>query len=171
MILVVSICKESLHNLEFVKPIEDILEKNQTPFSTIHYKKLRKRHLKKAEKVIICGTSLKDNDFLADLEKFSWINDFRRPILGICGGSHIMGLLQGKKLEKNFEIGLKEIKIHEDFLGVEKGETLQVYHLHGFSALPEIYQRDNYYATTFHPEVRNKNLVETFVKLQSDKFI
>ena len=77
-----------------------------------------------------------------------------------------MGLLQGNKLEKNFEIGLKEIKFKEDFLGIEKGTKLDVYHLHGFSALPEVYQRDNYFATTFHPEVRNKNIIENFAKMQ-----
>ena len=37
-ILIISTCKEKLHELEFVKPIEKILLKNEIQFSTINYK-------------------------------------------------------------------------------------------------------------------------------------
>lgn len=164
MILIINICKEKLHELEFVKPIEDILEKNKIEFFTKHFLKIKEHDIHKADKVIISGTSLKDNDFLEYLEKFSWINDFQKSVLGICGGSHIIGLLQGKKLKKQTEIGMKTITLKEDFLGKKKGEKLQVYHLHQFATLPEIFHKDNYYATLFHPEVRNKDLIEDFAK-------
>lgn len=163
MILVINICKEKLHELEFVKPIEDILKKNNTKFVTKHYKKLKENDLKKAEKIIICGTSLKDNNFLNDIRLFSWIKDFKKPIFGICGGSHIIGLILEYKLKKNKEIGLKEINIDEEFFGI-KGK-ISVYHLHGLEVLPEVYHKDNIYATVFHPEVRNKNMIENFIKI------
>lgn len=165
MILVVNICKEKLHYFEFVRPVEEALAESKAEFFTKHYRDLKERDIKKADKIIICGTSLNDNDFLRDLEKFTWLNDFKNPVLGICGGSHIIGLLQGQKLKKDLEIGLKEIKLKEDFLGIKKGEKLNVYHLHGFSALPEIYHKDNYYAVTFHPEVRNRKIIENFAGL------
>ncbi len=163
MILVINICKEKLHELEFVKPIEDILRKNNKGFFTKHYKNIKEGDLKKAEKIIICGTSLKDNDFINDVNIFSWIKEFKKPILGICGGSHIIGLVFGHELKKNKEIGLKEITLEKEFLGV-KGK-LQVYHLHGLQVLPEVYHKDNFYATVFHPEVRNKKIIENFINL------
>lgn len=163
MILVINICKEKLHELEFVKPIEDIIKRNNKKFVTKHYMNVKENDLEKAEKVIICGTSLRDNNFIEDVKIFSWIKDFKESILGICGGSHIIGLVLGFKLKTKKEIGLKKIQIEKEFLGI-KGE-ISVYHLHGLEVLPEIYHKDNLYATVFHPEVRNKKMIEEFVKI------
>ena len=68
MILIISICKEKLHELEFVKPIEDILKNNNAKFATKHYSKISKADLQRADKIIICGTSLKDNEYLQNLD-------------------------------------------------------------------------------------------------------
>ena len=119
------------------------------------------KDIEESEKIIICGTSIKDNEFLKNIKKFSWIKDYEKPILGICGGSHIIGLVLGKKIEKNEQIGLKKIKL--DFLGI-KGEK-EVYHLHGLEVLPETFKQGNIYATLFHPEVRNKEIIKNFIKL------
>ena len=158
MILLINICKEKLHELEFVKPVEDILIKNKIKGFIRHYSCLTKKDLEKADKIIICGTSLRDNEFLDKINKFSWIKNYKKPILGICGGSHIIGLTLGKELKKQKEIGLKEININ--FLGV-KGER-KVYHLHGFHTLPEVFNKENFYATLLHPEVRNKEIIVNF---------
>lgn len=160
-VLIINICKEKLHELEFVKPIEDILRKNKIKFKTKHYKNLIKRDLS-ADKIIICGTSLKDNNFLKDIKKFLWIKNYKKPILGICGGSHIIGLILKHKLENKKQIGLKEIKITE-FLGV-KGKK-QVYYLHNLQVLPETFNQKSIYATLFHPEARNKKLIINFCNL------
>jgi len=69
----------------------------------------------------------------------------------------------GYKLKKNKQIGLKEINIKKEFLGV-KGK-IQAYHLHQFHVLPDLFKKDNIYATLFHPEVRNKEIIENFCKL------
>jgi len=161
MILIISTCKEKLHELEFVKPVEKILKENKFKYLTKHYLKLNKKDFEKSSKVIICGTSLKDNKFLKDIKKFSWIESYKKPIFGICAGSHIIGLLEGKNLKKQEEIGLKKIKLN--FLGIS--EETEVYHLHKFAVLPEIFHEENIYATLFHPEVRNKNIIEEFIKL------
>ena len=159
MVLLINVCKEKLHYYEFVKPIEDILKKNNLKFFTRHYKKISKEDLKNADKIIICGTSLKDNEFLDDIKNFVWIKDYDKPILGICGGAHVIGLILGKKLKKNKKIGLKKIHI-KNFLGIN-GEK-DVYHLHQFSVFSEIYHEGNIYATLFHPEVRNKEIIANF---------
>ena len=67
MILIVNVCKEKLHYYEFIKPIEEILKKNEIKFVTKHYKDISKSDLKECEKIIICGTSLRDNQFLMQL--------------------------------------------------------------------------------------------------------
>lgn len=159
MILVINICKEPLHYFEFVKPIEDILRNSKIGFKTRHYLELKEEDLK-ADKIIICGTSLKDNKFLNNINKFKFLLDFKKSVLGICGGSHIIGLLLGFKIKKETRIGLKKIQLKKEFLGI-KGE-INTYHLHQYQLLPEIFKKNNFYATLFHPEVRNKKMIENF---------
>jgi len=161
MILIIKTNKEELHDLEFVKPIEDILSKNNINFFTMHYNNLTIKDINKTDKVIICGTSLKDNQFLEDINKFEWIENFKKPLLGICAGSHIIGLVLGYKVKKKMQIGLKDIQIN-NFLGMK--ERRQVYHLHNYQVLPEIFHKENIYAVLFHPEVRNKELIKNFCK-------
>ena len=163
MILLVNICKERLHFYEFVKPVGDILIKNNIKDFIRRYDCITKRDLEKASKIIICGTSLQDNEFLGNLEKFDWLKDYKKPVLGICGGSHVIGLLLGYKVKKEKEIGLKEINLEKEFLGLSG--KLSVYHLHQFRVLPEIFHKDNFYATLFHPEVRNKKMILNFARL------
>src|SRR3989344_5148282 len=88
-ILVMNVCKEKLHYYEFVKPIEDVLRREGFEFYTKHYTKFDDKDLK-ADKIIICGTSLKDNDFLEHLNFFTWIPFYEKPILGICAGMEII---------------------------------------------------------------------------------
>ena len=162
MILLINICKEKLHFYEFVKPVGDILIKNNIKGFIRHYACLTKKDLEKADKIIICGTSLKDNRFLNDIKKFDWIKNCKKPILGICGGAHIIGLVLGNKLKEEKEIGLKEIKIKE-FLAVNGKK--QAYHLHNFQVLPQVFHEKNLYATLFHPEVRNREMILNFAGL------
>ncbi len=165
MILIVSTCAEKLHELEFVKPVFDIVKKTLVSDIVIvkHYRNLTISDINKSNKIIICGTSLKDNDFLKDIKKFKWIKSYKKPIFGICSGSHLMGLVFGKKIKRKKEIGFKEIDIKEEFLGI-KGKR-QVYHLHNFQVLPETYHKKNFYATLFHPEVRNREMIGDFLKV------
>lgn len=180
-ILVLNICKEKLHYFEFVKPIEDILKNKNIDFYTKHYTKFEDKDLK-ADKIIICGTSLKDNYYLSNLKFFKWIDFYNKPLLGICGGMQILSNHFKVSVFENQEIGLNEINFKKDFLGF-KGK-LKVYQLHNFAiqeneryfesyAFPEksnvvqaIKHKDKQiYGVLFHPEVRNKELVEKFCEL------
>ena len=174
MILLINICQHKLHELEFVSPIENILKNNEIKFKTKHYKKLTKNDIDKANKVIICGTSLKDNDFLKHINKFSWIKTYKKPILGICGGMHILHLIYGGKKIKNKKIGQVRITFKKEFLGL-KGYR-EVYNLHQYYISSKEFNISNkrqtskhhnkeLYGVLFHPEVRNKDLITKFVKL------
>ncbi|MBI2629285.1 hypothetical protein HYW74_04325 [Candidatus Pacearchaeota archaeon] len=180
MILIISTCQHKLHELEFVKPIEDILKINNIKFKTINYKNINKKELNHADKIIITGTSLADNDFIKHINKFKFIKPYNKPILGICAGMHILGLIYKGKLKKEKQIGLINVNFEKEFLGLKNKK--QVYNLHGlytdFNNLDnfEVYSQNKtpqavkhktlpYYGVLFHPEVRNKSLIEEFCKL------
>lgn len=104
-ILVLSTCAEKLHELEFVRPVEDVLRGKgfsgdsenlsgrHIDFFTKHYSEVSEEDLENCDKVIICGTSLRDDKYLEDLEKFDWLLDFDKPVFGICAGMQILGLV------------------------------------------------------------------------------
>ncbi len=177
MILLINICKEKLHTYEFVKPIENILKQNNLQNKIKHYKEIKETEIKKFSKVIICGTSLKDNQYLKEINKFNWIKEGEKPILGICGGMQIIGLIYGGELKQKTEIGYYKEKF-TSFLGL-KGEQ-QVYHLHNnyiqFTKEFQEYsdseinqaikhKNKNIYGALFHPEVRQKSLITNFCKI------
>jgi GMP synthase (glutamine-hydrolysing) len=177
MILLINICKEKLHYYEFVRPIEDVLKMNKIDFFTLNYNEILQGDLDKAEKIIICGTSLKDNGFIENIDNFRWIRDFSKPILGICGGMQIIGLIFSGKIKKKTEVGFF-IEKFSNFLGLN-GEK-EVYHLHNnYISLPENFEQfsssdisqaikhktKDIYGVLFHPEVRQKDLIIRFCEL------
>ena len=103
--------------------------------------------------------------------------NFDKPVLGICGGMQIIGLIFGGKLKKKTEIGFYEEKFVKKFLNLENVE--KVYHLHNnyinFNYLDfEIFsgeevsqavkhKKKNIFGVLFHPEVRQKGLIKEFV--------
>jgi len=183
-ILIINICKHELHYYEFVKPIEKILEGIEIKYSTKDYDKISKNDLEKSSRIIICGTSLKDNNFLEELPLFDNILKSNKPILGICGGMEILGTLLGGSIKERKEIGTTEITFQKDFLGVNKSEEKQVYHLHNFyvdfsdikdeveisaysyNIIPQAFKHKTkkIYGTLFHPEVKNKEIIINFCK-------
>jgi GMP synthase-like glutamine amidotransferase len=178
MILIIDICSEALHYYEFVRPIEEILRKDKFSFQTLHYSQINKNILDKATRVIICGTSLKDNEYLNNIDKFLWLKKFKQPVLGICAGMQIIGSIFNQKIDKNQEIGFFYEKFTKNFFSLNK-ET-EVYHLHNnyikFNKKQfDIYnkgkiiqairkKRTNIYACLFHPEVRNQKVISKFAK-------
>jgi len=169
----------NLHYFEFVKPIEDVLTKNNIEFETVFYKKLKPEIISKADKIIISGTSIRDNNFVKNLNFFKWIKDFEKPILGICSGMQILGLIYNGKYRNHQEIGLTIVDFKDEFLGLK--EKLEVYELHNYyveSNEFEIFavsrnchqavkhKNKPFYGVLFHPEVRNKNLILNFAKIK-----
>jgi GMP synthase (glutamine-hydrolysing) len=178
MILIINICRHELHYFEFVKPVEDIVVDAGLKYSVIHIEHLNKSHLDSAERIIICGTSLRDFDF--EKKDFSWIQKFDKPLLGICAGFQIICESYGFKTKKGIEIGLKNISFDKNFLGLEGNK--QVYCLHNnviekdakFAKEFGVYSNSKHiqaikknthpiYGTLFHPEVRNKKVIENFL--------
>jgi len=185
MILLINICKEKLHFNEFVKPIKDILLMEGFDSYVKDYDNVSQVDLNNADKIIICGTSLLDDEFLDNVDKFKWLLDYKKPVLGICGGMQVIGLVFGGKLKKarednrffkKKEVGFYNENFNEEFLGL-KGKV-EVYHLHNnyvdFSPDFDIscmghgiaqavkHNSLDVYGVLFHPEVRQKDLIRKF---------
>ncbi len=174
--LLVDLCykKNSLSSYEFLRPISKITGK----CTLKHYSEIEEKDLEFFEKIILCGTSLKDSNYMKNLKKFEWLRKTEKNILGICAGMQVIGLVFGAKIIKNKEIGIKEIntkKHNKLFDG-----NLRVYELHNYSikdtdfeilaesdkCIQAIKHRSkNIYGIMFHPEVRQEEVVKKFLEI------
>jgi GMP synthase (glutamine-hydrolysing) len=168
MILIISTCKEKLSELEFVRPIEEILEKYSY---TKHYTKIKKEDLEKAEKIIICGTALKDFKYLEDIKMFEWIRETKKPILGICSGAQIITLMFEGKLKDEARIGVHKVEMEEKkfdayFLNTKtidpEKEFLVTGKTDGIKCIIK-HKEKEITGILFHPEVLNKGIITNFV--------
>ncbi len=178
-ILIISVCNESLHELEFVKPVSNILDELNVKYELKYYKEVI--NFEEYSHVIICGTSLQDDYFLDGMEYFEWLRKYDGKVLGICAGMQILGLLFGGDITKKTEIGFYMENFPSDFLGVSGKQ--EVYHLHnncihnwkdtGFDvccvgdgkvAQAVKHEDKEFYGILFHPEIRNKEMVKRFLE-------
>ena len=181
MILIINICKEKLHYYEFVKPVLDVFKGDGKRCFVRNYVDLSEDDFDKAKKIIICGTSLKDDWFIKDFHKFDWLQDINKPVLGVCGGMQIIGLVFGGVLKEEIEIGFYTEVFKKEFLGLK--DEVEVYHLHknyvDFNHLGEFevfdkgklsqavkHKKKDIYGVLFHPEVRQKELFLNFLNLK-----
>lgn len=171
--------EDSLHYLEFVKPITEILESNNSEHNIIHYKKLDTININNYDKIIICGTALKNNDYLDNIQYFEILLSYTKPILGICSGSQIVGkIFANACIESQTEIGFYELEILEDER-IVKNINHKIYCLHNFyteenkdidviarTNIPQIFKtKTNKYGVLFHPEVRQEKIIINFINL------
>lgn len=173
MIILLSTCSEKLSEEEFVSPVARIVG----GCKILHYKE--KLDFKKNDKLIICGTALKDNDYLENLKRFNYLKDIEIPVLGICSGMQILCMINGSALSKKTEIGLIDIrttKPNKLFDG-----NFKAYSLHqnsvtlpkGFITIAKSrsiiqsvkHKEKEIYGVMFHPEVRNREMIEKFLTL------
>jgi GMP synthase (glutamine-hydrolysing) len=180
-ILVLDLCyeKNSIFQNEFVLPVTQILKSLDVLYDVKHF--LESYCPDSYSHIILCGVALKDFEYLNHVTSFSWIKDSVTPVLGICAGAQVISLLYEESLRDDEEIGLTKVNCTTDDI-ILKGCSfpLEVYTLHNkgiycgseFIELLEngtsqmIKHRDKkIYACLFHPEVRNKNIIENFLQV------
>jgi GMP synthase-like glutamine amidotransferase len=141
--------------------------------------KTGRRLLETADRIILCGTPLKDVGYMGRLEDFKWLKRFGRPVLGICAGMQAIAAVHGAKLEKCQEVGMTEVSVLKE--NPLMSGTFKAYGLHnfaakvprGFAALAEskacvqaiAHKKRPLYGVLFHPEVRNPEIIERFLQL------
>jgi len=131
------------------------------------------------DKIILGGTPLKEFNYLNHLDKFEWIKNTKKPILGICAGCQIIGKIFGADLIYSKEIGMIEIsKIKENILFEET--NFNAYSLHNksltnlskFEILAKSdksieaikHKQKEIYGVLFHPEIKNPQIILNFIK-------
>jgi GMP synthase-like glutamine amidotransferase len=179
MILVVDLNfkKDSLGFSEFVSPIVAIVEELDECVVR-HYLEVTREDLHQCSKIVLSGTALKDNVTLKQPDKFEWIKDCGKPILGICAGMQTIGAVFGSRLEKCLEIGMVQVatlKANPLF-----SSSFKAYALHNYSVQPSSefdaladsaacaqavkHKQKDIYGVLFHPEVRNKEILRRFIR-------
>jgi GMP synthase-like glutamine amidotransferase len=179
MILIVNVCSDKLSYLEFVKPVEDILKEAGAEFFTKHFQSLNHRDISRAQKVIICGTALKDFKYLDSTRRFTWINKSGKPILGICAGMQILAKLFNGRIIERTKIGRYKVRLirksgvtskdefHSYFLNskaVEPGEDFETLGESGNLKCLVKHKHRRFYGCLFHPEVLNPEIITNFLK-------
>ena len=179
MILVVDMnCKkDSLGFYAFVLPIVSIA-KALDECAVKPHTELTCEDTNQCDSIILSGTPLRDNATLSQPEKFEWIKTCGKPLQGICAGMQTIGLAYGLRLKRCLGIGMTQIttlKANPLF-----SSEFKAYALHNFSVEPsgevevlaestqcvqaiKHVQRD-VYGVLFHPEVRNKEIMQRFVR-------
>jgi GMP synthase (glutamine-hydrolysing) len=178
MILVVDMNwkNDSLGFYEFVLPIVSVA-KELNEVNVKHYAELKQEYLDKCDCIILSGTPLQDHGTLNHPEKFHWMKTCEKPILGICAGMQTIGLVFGLNLKKCLGIGMTQIttlKPNPLF-----SSAFKAYTLHNFSVMPSDdfdvlaestqcvqaikHEERDVYGVLFHPEVRNKEILQRFI--------
>ncbi len=166
-ILVISTCKNKLSEYEFIRPFLKYKPRIE------NYKEIKS--IKWADKIIITGTAIQDNDYINNLEFFEWINEIKKPIIGICSGAQIIGLVNGGKKINNKEIGM--VKTDGKIFGKKLTEVYSI-HQNGIRNIKDFdviskseksdqiikHKEKDIYGIYFHPEVRNMWIIDKFIE-------
>ena len=170
--------KGSLAFEEFVRPLESALD-GIAECRTAHYLEVDSGLLEGCDRVILCGTPLKEEGYLKRPQAFEWLRGFGKPVLGICAGMQAIAAAYGSRMVKCQEIGMTEVETVKDN-PLFKG-WFKAYSLHNWAVEPSgeftvlaksgncveaVKHNDReFYGVLFHPEVRNQDIIQKFAKL------
>jgi GMP synthase-like glutamine amidotransferase len=165
---------------EFVLPIANAIDRAGAEYRIAHFMDVGDM-LKGCDKIILCGTALKDNVYADHVAAFSWMKQMDVPILGICAGMQVIGALFGGCIFSRPSIGLEKINIVLETPLLGKPGEIEGYHLHNYSVtLPQDFLpiaktaegmdafkhcKRPIYGIMFHPEVRNRWILGHFANL------
>ena len=174
-ILLISTCKEKLSEYEFVNPIVELIKSFE--YDIINYRNLEMSNISLYDKIIICGTSLQDNVYLKYFDDFRKLKNHNKEILGICSGFQIICKMFDEEIIDQQEIGM--INVETQIKNPLVSGDFQAYNMHNFSA-DEVtsfnvlaksektiqmisHKKINIFGVSFHPEVRNQQIVTNFL--------
>jgi len=172
MILIINLATQKLSRYEFVEPIVELTKSLGLQCDVKHFTEIDE--IEKYERIILCGTALKDSDHLEHLDKFEWLKTCEKPVLGICAGFQTIAAVFGERIIKIREVGMTDIHIVKKTSLLDK--DLTVFALHHLGVKPtnmEVLARSDrcvhaikkgkIVGVLFHPEVRNSFVIENFL--------
>ncbi len=170
---------------DFVEPIKKILDLIPVGFYTVNYSACLTINFSEIDSVIMSG-SPQGNDIVdGHLPFFLWLKTFQLPVLGICAGHHITGVLYGAELLRSKEPESGDFMvdiIKQDPILNGMGSFFKVKQMHNDSITlpPEFellvssetcfnqlmkHKEKPLYTCQFHPEYFNPDLIRNFVEL------
>ncbi len=169
-ILIVSMCKFKEHELEFVRPLLQILKKLKN-YSIEIKKYYEKINFDLYDIIILSGTALLDFNYLNYIENFKSLKNTDKIVIGICAGLHVLAKIYSLNL-KDFEIiGKKEIKlldrnkIYSFFLTSKVIYDPKNFEVLGkYQNIPVFLRYKNTFLFAFHPEVLNQDMILKIVE-------
>ena len=175
--LLINLCSNPLSELEFVKPVEQILKSHGIIFHTKHYNKVTCKDIKSSDKVIICGTALKDAAFLEDLNWLIQLYEAGKSILGIGSSSQALVKFFNGRLIDRVKIGVFKVKVVKENRLVSKrlfqayfltkkvasdAGSLDVLAKAGEKPCMVKHEYKEVYGCFFHPEAMNPEIILNF---------
>ncbi|MCW4017216.1 MAG: gamma-glutamyl-gamma-aminobutyrate hydrolase family protein [Candidatus Bathyarchaeota archaeon] len=171
--------KNSLGYCEFVLPILEVAQPQES-CTVKHYVEVSEADIDSYSKVILSGTPLKDSAAPRQIEKFRWLKTTDKPVLGICAGMQVLGVVFSSKLVEYLEIGMTQIATLKEnplFSGEFKAYSLHNYCLEPSGEFEVLAKSANcvqaikhkqkpLYGILFHPEVRNPEILKRFLSLK-----
>ena len=171
MTLIISLCKDKLSELEFVRPIELLVGE----CTVKHHSKVKTNDIKNANRIILTGTALADFEYLNG--NFEWLKTTDKPVLGICAGMQIIAKQFGIPLKKKTTIGVRPVEVVKENKLCDA--TFNAYFLHtltgtgNFETLAKSegtpcmikHPQKQIFGCIFHPEVMNEEIIREFVRV------
>lgn len=177
-VLLIDLCSDPLSKLEFIEPIRNIAENSGFKALIKHYIKICLKDFEGVEKIIICGTALKDDEFLKHTDKFEWLKGINKPVLGVGSGSIPIAYAFKCKLINQLMIGsfktylVKKNKLtdkeifHPYFLTktvIRALNPLETLARTGRVDCMIKHKNKEVYGCLFHPEATNPEIVSNFL--------
>ena len=178
MILVVSTCRYRLSEEEFVRPIVEIVRGCGFECTVRRYDE--RLDVDDHSKVIVCGTALRDFDYLNHIENFECLIDFEGDVLGIRAGYQILAELYSNAMERIKKIGVYGVRVVKENPLIDENVRAYFLHTHALRSVneklePLALQDDevcmfkvkgkDFYGVSFHPEVLNVEILSNFLYL------
>lgn len=170
---------------EFAEPIEKIVLEMGATSVFIEYTNCLTFNFDEIDGAILTGSPQGDDIVEHHLPYFRWIQEFEKPLLGICAGHHVTGFMYGSELLRgqepeagDFEIEIikpdplfnnlpntfKAKQMHNDSVTLPKDFELLVTSKTCVNQLMKHKQKP-LYTCQFHPEFYNHDLVRNFIAL------
>ena len=163
--------------------IQQVVESLEYACEVISWEQPEKIDHAKATAFILSGAPvlLTEMDHKPYTSKYTFLKDTSVPVLGICFGHQLLGLLFGATIYKGnpvrTTIGVEILKSEHIFMGLRESSGFAQDHTEGITLPPKFirlakspdyaieamkHPTKNIYGVQFHPEVSGKNGVEVF---------